>query len=245
MIICHHNKKLKKIALLAPATTTQAPAAAATSSQQAAPVPAAASTTQAANSPVASNIPSAVASGNSTLAVNGSMIATAILPSGNSTNNSAAANSLAALPTSASYGNSVYPGTATFLTPTASKSVSPLYRIDNNENVTFVWQFTDLLVRPQNLTLAAVAPNSVTYTISAGLPGDTTSAVWQIKNVPAASPLMMGMYQVQLYDQRGPTAAPLPGWLMPVTRLTIAFYSAESYQPLTGSKCFGYFDLVC
>jgi hypothetical protein len=164
------------------------------------------------------------------------MIATGILPSGTAAaGNNSAANSLAALPTSASFGNSVYPGTATFLTPTASKSVSPLYRIANNENVTFVWQFTDLLVRPQSLTLAAVGPNSVTYTISA-LPGDATSAVWQIKNVPAASPLMMGMYQVQLYDQRGPTAVVQPGWLMPVTRLTIAFYSAESYLPPTGSK---------
>lgn len=144
---------------------------------------------------------------------------------------------MAGLPTSASYGNSVYPGTATFVTPTASKSVSPLYRIDPRENVTFVWSFTNLLVRPANLTLAAVGPNSVTYTITA-LPGDATSAVWHIKDVPPASPLMMGMYQVQLYDQRGPTAAPQPGWLAPVTRLTIAFYSAESYQPLTGCKYF-------
>ncbi|CAO3627699.1 unnamed protein product [Mucor hiemalis] len=149
--------------------------------------------------------------------------------------NAGANNTLAGLPTSASYGNSVYPGTATFATPTASKSVSPLYRIDPRENVTFVWSFTNLLVRPSNLTLAAVGPNSVTYTITA-LPGDATSAVWHIKDVPPASPLMMGMYQVQLYDQRGPTAAPQPGWLAPVTRLTIAFYSAESYQPLTGCK---------
>lgn len=84
--------------------------------------------------------------------------------------------------------------------------------------------------------MAAVGPNKVTYTIGA-LAGDATSAVWHLSDIPAASPpLMMGMYQVQLYDQRGPTAAPQPGWLVPVTRLTIAFYSAEAYQPLTGSK---------
>lgn len=142
---------------------------------------------------------------------------------------------MAGLPTSASYGNSVYPGTATFITPTASKSVSPLYRIDPRENVTFAWQFTDLLVQPANLTLAAVGPNKVTYTITA-LPGLATSAVWQVKNVPSASPLMMGMYQIQLYDQRGISAAPQPGWLSPVTRLSIAFYSPESYQPSTGCK---------
>lgn len=66
--------------------------------------------------------------------------------------------------------------------------------------------------------------------------GDVTSAVWQIKDVPAASPLMMGMYKIQLFDQRGFSATPQPGWLAPATALTIAFYSAESYQPVTGSK---------
>jgi hypothetical protein len=139
------------------------------------------------------------------------------------------------LPTTGSFGNTVFPGTAAFVTPTISKSVSPLYKIDAKENVTFVWSFTDLLVKPQNLTLAAVGPNKVTYTITA-MEGAATSAVWHISDVPAASPLMMGDYQVQLYDQRGPTAAAQPGWLSPVTRLTIAFYSAESYQPATGCK---------
>lgn len=152
-------------------------------------------------------------------------------PSGGGQNNT-----LGGLPTSASYGNSVYPGAATFLTPTASKSVSPLYRIDAKENVTFVWGFTDLLVRPSNLTLAAVGPNKVTYTITA-LAGGATSAVWQVKDVPSASPLMMGMYQIQLYDQRGISAPPQPGWLSPATRLSIAFYSPEAYQPATGCKC--------
>lgn len=122
-----------------------------------------------------------------------------------------------------------------FLAPTPSKSVSPLYRIDNRENVTFSWSYTNLLVQPEVVTLAAVAPNKVTYTI-ATVPGDQTTAVWQLKDVPAASPLMMGMYQIQLYDQRGATAIPLPGWLAPATRLSIAFYSAESYNPLTGGK---------
>ncbi|CAO3663190.1 unnamed protein product [Rhizopus stolonifer] len=179
-----------------------------------------------------------------TAAVSGSVVATtaaaatssgAAVAASNSTSvDSAAANSIAALPTSASYGNSVYAASATFVTPTASKSVSPLYRIDSSENVTFVWSFTNLLVRPTNLTLAAVAPNKVTYTITS-LDGTATSATWGLSNVPAASPLMMGMYQVQLYDQRGISASSSPGWLAPVTTLTIAFYSAESYVTPTGT----------
>ncbi|KAI8882196.1 hypothetical protein K501DRAFT_273921 [Backusella circina FSU 941] len=169
--------------------------------------------------------------------VNVSMVSTVI--SGNSATATAGssnntANNLAGLPTSASYGNTVFPGTAMFLAPTPSKSVIPLYRINAKENVTFVWSFTNLLVRPANLTLAAVAPNKVTYTITQ-MNGMKTSAIWHISDVPAATPLMMGAYQIQLCDQRGPSAIPQPGWLTPVTRLSIAFYSAESYQPSSGS----------
>lgn len=54
------------------------------------------------------------------------------------------------------------------------------------------------------------------------------SAVWQFKDVPAASPLMMGAYQIQLYDQGGPSALPQPGYLAPYTRLTIALYTTEA-----------------
>ncbi|KAI7902495.1 uncharacterized protein BX663DRAFT_511248 [Cokeromyces recurvatus] len=173
-----------------------------------------------------SSPPLAVVSGNQTLSNNNQTVT--------ASNNGTQNDSLGGLPTSASFGNTVFPGGASFIKPTASKSVSPLYRIDNRENVTFIWTFTDLKVAPVNLTLAAVAPNKVTYTIST-LPGHATSAVWQIKDVPTASPLMMGMYQVQLYDQRGVSANPQPGWLAPNTRLTIAFYSPETYQAGTGS----------
>ncbi|KAI8643948.1 hypothetical protein BD408DRAFT_414142 [Parasitella parasitica] len=192
--------------------------------------------------PVASATQPPAASGSVAISASQQPIATGILSGGTSNAtqsgvvNSGAANNntLDALPTSASYGNSVYPGAASFVTPTASKSVSPLYRIDSRENVTFVWSFTDLRVQPANLTLAAVAPNKVTYTITA-MPGLATSAVWQIKDVPAASPLMMGMYQIQLYDQRGVSAPAQPGWLAPYTRLSIAFYSPESYSAMSGS----------
>ncbi|KAI8369489.1 uncharacterized protein BYT42DRAFT_503174, partial [Radiomyces spectabilis] len=151
-----------------------------------------------------------------------------------SSNQSASGNPVAGLPTSASFGNTVYPGAATFLTPTGGKSMSPLFRIDPKENVTFVWSYTNLLVRPINITLAAVGPQKVTYTVVT-TDGMATSAVWHIKDVPSASPLINGMYQIQLYDQRGPTAAAEPGWLQPYKGLTIAFYQPESYKPMTDS----------
>ncbi|KAI9302748.1 hypothetical protein BJ944DRAFT_269437 [Cunninghamella echinulata] len=167
-------------------------------------------------------------SGNNTVAPPTNNNGTA--PAGNNT-----ANPVAGLPTSASYGVTVQVGMANFVSPTPSKSVSPLYRVDPKENVTFVWTYTNLLVRPANLTLAAVGPQSATYTI-ASLNGDATSYVWQLNTFLPTSPLMNGYYQIQLYDQRGPTAPPSPGWLLANSRLTIAFYSPESYQSIGNSN---------
>lgn len=72
--------------------------------------------------------------------------------------------------------------------------------------------------------------------------GAATSAVWHLSDVPAASPLMMGLYTIQLYDQRGVSAVASPGWLSPVTSLKIALYSPEAYSSVsTGSKI----DMTC
>ncbi|KAI9498492.1 hypothetical protein BDB00DRAFT_754997, partial [Zychaea mexicana] len=162
-------------------------------------------------------------------------------PQASNTGSAAASESdaLAGLPTSASFGNSIYPGGATFVTPTGSASVSPLYRIDPQENVTFIWEFENLSVQPANLTLAAVGPNSVTYTISA-MGGLETSAVWHVSDVPLDYPLMNGYYQIQLYDQRGISAIQSPGWLSPQTTLSIAFYTSGNYENSTatvGNEC--------
>ncbi|KAI9487976.1 hypothetical protein BDB00DRAFT_850467 [Zychaea mexicana] len=143
-------------------------------------------------------------------------------------------NPLSGLPTTGSFGNTIYPGMVSFLEPTGSKSVSPLYRIDSRENVTFRWEFESLKVQPVNLTLAAVGPQSATYTITQ-MGGAETSAVWHLSDVPAETPLFNGMYQIQLYDQRGVSAHAEPGYMAPATRLTIAFYNPESYRPLTGT----------
>ncbi|KAI9311568.1 hypothetical protein BX666DRAFT_1881693 [Dichotomocladium elegans] len=139
------------------------------------------------------------------------------------------------IPTSSSIGNTVNPGSVSFVIPTGSGSVSPLYRIDQRENVTFSWEYESVLIKPINLTLAAVGPNSVTYTITT-LAGGAVSATWNIANVPQNSPLMHGYYAIQLYDQRGLSASESPGWLSPQTSLTIAFYSGETYANATSTK---------
>ncbi|KAL7312789.1 hypothetical protein PS15m_008514 [Mucor circinelloides] len=136
------------------------------------------------------------------------------------------------LPTSSSFGNSIYAGAVTFATPTKSGSVSPLYPIQSAANVTFKWGYTALRVRPVNLTLNAVGPNSVTVDIAA-LNGSATEAVWNLGSVPTDTPLMNGYYKIQLYDQRGVSVDYSPGWMVPCTTLSIALYSPDLYDPIT------------
>ncbi|KAI9262401.1 hypothetical protein BDA99DRAFT_511106 [Phascolomyces articulosus] len=160
----------------------------------------------------------------------------ALLPSDNGSAAGNASDNVAALPTSASFGNTIFPGMASFLTPKPSRSVSPVYRIDSRQNVTFVWEFKDLRVQPVNLTLAAVGPNSVAYTISV-MQGAATSAVWNLGSIPDSQPdLMNAFYQIQLYDQRGLSAFHSPGWLSPQTGLTIGFYTLQPYGDTTATE---------
>ncbi|KAI7863520.1 hypothetical protein BDF14DRAFT_1745401 [Spinellus fusiger] len=143
--------------------------------------------------------------------------------------------SIAALPVTGSWGPSIFPGYASIIAPTGSKSIKPLFRIASNENVTIVWGYTMLMVRPVSITLAAVGPQSATLPI-ATVDGGVTSVVWNLGNVSPATPLMNGFYKIQIYDQRGISAIPQPGWLQPCTTLTIAMYSPETYVPLTDSS---------
>lgn len=119
----------------------------------------------------------------------------------------------------------------------------PLYPIDGN--VTFVWGYdTNIKVQPVSLTLCAVLPTNTQYTYTiTQMPGTQTSAVWDTGPFRTADPpLIMGEYRIMLFDQRGPTAIPSPGWLMPLTRLTIGLYIPQSYtaytNPSTCATCY-------
>lgn len=136
------------------------------------------------------------------------------------------------LPTSSSMGNSVYAGSVLFVTPTPSVSVSPLYPIEPTANITFKWQYTGLRVRPVNVTLNAVGPNSVTYNITT-VDGATSEVTWNLGSVPTGQPLPNGYYGIELYDQRGLSADSEPGHMDPCTTLTIALYTPDLYEPYT------------
>jgi hypothetical protein len=144
--------------------------------------------------------------------------------------------SLQNLPTYATFPASMQPAYLTWSTPTPNQSQPPLYKINSDTNVTMVWGFgPNLKVQPVNLTLVAVdiAKNTQTISVMNGL---ATSAVWHLSNVPAATPLINGLYKIELMDQRGPTPYPSPGWFYPGTTLTVAMYSPQPYVSYTNSK---------
>ncbi|RUS28988.1 hypothetical protein BC938DRAFT_481203, partial [Jimgerdemannia flammicorona] len=144
------------------------------------------------------------------------------------------ANSNQSLPTSASFGNDKRPGSVTWITPTPTASNPPLYK--NNANVTLSWAYTDLLVQPVNVTVAAAFPGGTsanTYEITV-IPGLATFAVWQLAKMPVTLPLQEGFYTIHINDQRGyKVGYASPGWLMPDHSLTIGIYIPQPYTPRT------------
>jgi hypothetical protein len=101
--------------------------------------------------------------------------------------------------------------------------------------VTMAWGIDRqaLAVPPDNLTVAVVSPQKETIVV-AELGGAATSATWDLVNI--TRPLMVGFFTVLVYDQRGPTAIPKAGQLMPDNRLTLGLYSPEAYVDRTNCK---------
>lgn len=126
------------------------------------------------------------------------------------------------------------PAYITWKTPLPNTAYPPLYKIGAS-TVTMVWEIDHeaLQVPPTNITVAIVSPQKETF-IADVLPGSATSAAWDLVNM--TRPLMVGHFTVSIYDQRGPTAIPSPGQLMPDSRLILALYNTETYVALTDGK---------
>ncbi|CAO3688407.1 unnamed protein product [Umbelopsis vinacea] len=127
------------------------------------------------------------------------------------------------------------PAYITWKTPLPNTAYPPLYKIGAS-TVTMEWDIDHeaLQVPPINITVAIVSPQKETF-IADVLPGSATSATWDLVNM--TRPLMVGHFTVSIYDQRGPTAIPSPGQLMPDSRLTLALYNTETYvAPTDGQR---------
>lgn len=109
--------------------------------------------------------------------------------------------------------------------------LSPVYRLpidldDTGAQVQLEWAYTQLKVRPEKLTIEAIGPNKATWAITT-MEGWETTATWDLRATPSYSPLIEGYYTIQLYDQRGFSNTPKPGWLTSDNKMKIALYKTE------------------
>ena len=127
------------------------------------------------------------------------------------------------------------PGGVKMLTP--STGASSYYKI--GEHVTFVWNYTSLLVTPSAVNVvASCSLNSATYTISSNMSVEETGkVVWDTKKYQANAtvPLLTATYTLVIYDvdsEIGDTAG--PGELSSQNQLNFGMYVPQSYTPLNG-----------
>ncbi|KAK1142266.1 hypothetical protein N8T08_008011 [Aspergillus melleus] len=129
-------------------------------------------------------------------------------------------------------------GGVKMLTP--STGASSYYKI--GEHVTFVWNYTSLLVTPSAVNvIASCSLNSATYTISSNMSVEETGkVVWDTKKYQANAtvPLLTATYTLVIYDadtEIGDTAG--PGHLSSQNQLNFGMYVPQSYTPLNEYHC--------
>jgi hypothetical protein len=102
-------------------------------------------------------------------------------------------------------------------------------------------------VTPTSLTVvASCSQNGNTYPVgptnAAGevenvIPGSSTQVIWspfEYEQNGANVPLAAATYRLQIYDERGPTAAQAGGRFSPYSGMEFALYRPQAYTPLPG-----------
>ena len=124
------------------------------------------------------------------------------------------------------------------VTQPAETAATSYYKIYSGVEVTFGWNFTSVSSYFNSLTVQAYcSDNSNTYPI-ATIAGTATEAVWAPYNysVSAAAngqpALVMETYRLQIYGDKGLSAAASPGIMSPNDDTEFALYIPQSYTPL-------------
>ncbi|KAF9254635.1 hypothetical protein L218DRAFT_968008 [Marasmius fiardii PR-910] len=113
------------------------------------------------------------------------------------------------------------------------------FKIAPSQPITFIWNASGILATPTSLTVAAVGTNSFTYMVGPSdgkIPGAATSVVWDVYSYQQAhrqTPLAVGLYTLQVYDERGLSAPIQAGRLTPNQNLKFALYTPQPYTPLS------------
>lgn len=104
-------------------------------------------------------------------------------------------------------------------------------------------------VTPTSLTvIASCSQNGNTYPVgptnAAGevenvIPGSSTEIIWspfEYEQNGGNVPLAAATYRLQIYDERGPTAAQAGGRFSPYSGMKFALYRPQAYTPLAGES---------
>jgi hypothetical protein len=147
-----------------------------------------------------------------------------------------------------SYGNDNPAGAITLLTP-AVNAGSQFYKV--GDNVTFAWNYTNLLATPTALNVWATnsqASNYFTMTSNMTIGGDATNAVtWDTAdytNSPSGltDPLLTGIYTLIIFDADSEvTATAEPGYLAVYNQYQFGMYTPQPYTNLAD----GYVCATC
>lgn len=116
------------------------------------------------------------------------------------------------------------------------------YKIGSSQTITFGWNFTSLFRDPQSLTVSAICDNGNTYPVGPTdgvLPGTATQLLWDVQawqeNNPQL-PLAQGTCTLTMWDERGATALPSPGFMQTFNDLQFGLYTPQPYTALADGE---------
>lgn len=127
-------------------------------------------------------------------------------------------------------------GGLTILSP--PQTATSYFKIAPSNTITFVWNFTDVIIFPTSLTVSAICDNGNTYAVGPSdgkIDGHATSVEWDLWSFQQAHPtlpLAATSYQLHIWGDQGPGAARAPGILQENSALRFAMYSPRPYTPL-------------
>lgn len=134
-------------------------------------------------------------------------------------------------------------GSIVMIQPASSASQS-YYKIASGEDITFKWNFTNVLATPESITVVAYcADNNVEYKVgptdgsSNTLPGKATQVVWnpyEWQLQPGQTPFQQATYTLKIFDERGTGVALKAGYLTPYTGTKFGMYKPQAYTPFAG-----------
>ncbi|KAF9443309.1 hypothetical protein P691DRAFT_797519 [Macrolepiota fuliginosa MF-IS2] len=118
------------------------------------------------------------------------------------------------------------------------------YKVAPSQTVTFGWNFTSVLQDSQSLTVSAICDNGNTYPVGPTdgvLPGTATQVFWDLYSWQSSNPqqpLPQGTCTLTMWDNRGQSALPRPGFMKPFNNLQFGLYTPQPYTPLaSGWSC--------